>query len=378
MGQVGDRINEWIGARDKLKAEDKAARAIFDALTPPDGADGAKAAHPLGNKDDFLHLSAKDRVDRTAGYVQAQSVKQAMEKFQADLAEQAANTNRTKLLAQSLALQNRGTAALPQFATDQATGDIAGAVGNSQGNALMAALQNRGSAPVMPGSGGVTPRFAITPEMLRPNGNEVANAAAMPEAERMRFAMQRNPQAAISPQFDNLLNALQLKQQQKTDEGFFSNTGPQKTEIMPGVFRAVLGRNQSQLVDTRSPKVQTLDDGQGGTVPVLVTGRGQATQIKTGKVQDEDRYTRISKQLNSLIAAQGRAFSETSKASYQTRIDELDKELQGLESEAPAGKAGASAATPSDTDIAYLKANPKLKAKFELRFGPGSAAKHLK
>jgi hypothetical protein len=230
MAMENDQRIRTEDYQDKLRQADKVSRAMYDFMTPAAGLDGSQPAHPLGPKEQWNNASAEDRVTRSRGYVEAQTLQRAMQEAQSMIAERAAQTNR-------MALENRGTAALPRFATDQAAGDLAGAVGNTQSKELMAALENRGRAPMMPGSSsrimaalenngrapmmpgssGQTPRFAITPEMLRPNPEERTAAAAAPVEERTRFATLRNPEVMMAPQYNNILKAVELQQPQETD-----------------------------------------------------------------------------------------------------------------------------------------------------------------
>jgi hypothetical protein len=64
----------------QLKKEDKAAKALYDALQPEaDAMTGEQKGHPLGiNKEQFATMSSKERVAKVGGFVKAQALKSAM------------------------------------------------------------------------------------------------------------------------------------------------------------------------------------------------------------------------------------------------------------------------------------------------------------
>jgi len=78
---VAGGIKNW----QQEKKDDKAARAIFEALMPAEGEDGALASHPFGlGKDEFDGMSRADRIATVKGKVEALSVKNFISRMEAD------------------------------------------------------------------------------------------------------------------------------------------------------------------------------------------------------------------------------------------------------------------------------------------------------
>lgn len=106
----------------------------------------------------------------------------------------------------------------------------------------------------------------------------------------------------------------------------------------------------------------------GATVPITgpngeqlgvgLPNKSGVTPLNTGSVKDKDKYDRLSKQLNGLIEAQGKAaYNATASGAYQKQIDAVVQQIQELENAAPAGGASAPA---SPTAKRYKLVNGKL------------------
>lgn len=96
MGQAAGNI-QGIGATiaggiknwQQEKKEDKAARAVFDALDPEDSDESGRAPHPFGiTKDELDGMSRADRIAFVGGKVQSLSVKQHMAQMEREQAEE--------------------------------------------------------------------------------------------------------------------------------------------------------------------------------------------------------------------------------------------------------------------------------------------------
>lgn len=84
LNRAGNAITEGMQNFDRLKKEDKVAKALFDALTPDeDPLTGEMPAHPMRiNKDAFNAMSAKDRIAATQGFMKATALQEAAQEMQ--------------------------------------------------------------------------------------------------------------------------------------------------------------------------------------------------------------------------------------------------------------------------------------------------------
>ena len=86
---AGSSIARGIKDWKQAKKEDKAAKAVYEAVTPPPGAAGETPAHPFGvSKEEFEGMSRDDRIAFTQGNIEALSIKNAMAKMQAEQEDQ--------------------------------------------------------------------------------------------------------------------------------------------------------------------------------------------------------------------------------------------------------------------------------------------------
>lgn len=77
---IGNSLAQGIKNYQQEKKDDKAARAVFDALSPNASADGSTRPHPFGiSKDEFDGMSRRDRIGFVSGAMQAQHVKEFMD-----------------------------------------------------------------------------------------------------------------------------------------------------------------------------------------------------------------------------------------------------------------------------------------------------------
>lgn len=179
FANVGNAIAGGIQNYTALKKQDKAAKAIYDALEPEaDEATGALRAHPLGmNRDAFNSLSAPDRIAKIAGFVEAEAVKSARRREQREAQEMALRGRELTLREQQAALQ-----------LDDRAGQ------RQADNALARALQaSRTPAVATPG----------------PFGGPVAPGGV--SVDRLLEALAENPQAVNArglANVDNLIRAI--------------------------------------------------------------------------------------------------------------------------------------------------------------------------
>jgi hypothetical protein len=135
-----------------------------------------------------------------------------------------------------------------------------------------------------------------------------------------------------------------------------------------------LGRGKTTLPSGVDPAMATANMADVPGYTGAPTGRGGITYLKTGSTLSQDQlmksYDADLKALDGLGALTDMTAEQRAamRADIMARKDALR----------PGGKAAATGAVPSDADIAYLKANPDVKDKFEKRFGKGAAAKYLK
>jgi hypothetical protein len=130
------------------------------------------------------------------------------------------------------------------------------------------------------------------------------------------------------------------------DEAFFK---PGETEFklpgVKGVLRVPTGPKTSVvMMDPDSAGNATRITGPGGEdLGFGLPGRSGVTPLKTGEVRDKDKYDRLSKQLNALISAQGKAITQKARDAYQEQISTVEQQIQSLEesAEPPAAQAPA-------------------------------------
>lgn len=336
---LGGIIDEF----KQVKKQDKAAKAIFDALEPEeDGATGALQAHPLGlTKDAFNSLSSQDRIAKISGFVEAEAIKSARGKARREEA-------RARL--------------------EQALGEQQLASGTRQNTAddALAAMMQSGRVPGAPA--------VATPG---PFGGPVAPAQAPGfNLERALQSLPANPQAVNARGFANVDNLMRAAEQQRNPPALAFEEDP-----VSGTRFATFGNilSPSGVNPTRAGNAIAITGPGGEQLGMGLPTKSGVTPLQTGTVKDKDKYNRLTKQLGNFINAQGRvAYNKTAFDAYQSQIDELIPQIQELETGDAAPDVPASQNAPQASDISYLKAHPEMKAAFEKRFGAGSAAKHLK
>jgi hypothetical protein len=171
---AGRALGEGLGQMSinyaQQKKDDAAAKALYNAMMPEAGQDGATAAHPIMPKEKFELLSAQDRIAATAGYVKNTVLQQAM-------AEHKQQQQMRKLQIEDAVAQQGAEGALPGalktfFAPDQRqvtpnmmAGAAAGAGPVSAGRAkvLESAMADGNVNPPLTGDDRMS---RLTPEML--------------------------------------------------------------------------------------------------------------------------------------------------------------------------------------------------------------------
>lgn len=315
-GNAGNAIAGGIKDWQVIKKQDKAAKAIFEALEPEeDGVTGALKAHPLGlTKDAFNSLSSQDRIAKISGFMEAEAVKSARRKEQRAAQEMKLREEDMGMRREDLVVRKQDAAARLAALTREQGSDDALAKALQAANRPAISTPGPFGGPVAPG--GVTP-------------------------DRLLEALAQNPQAINArgmSNVDNLMRALQ-----EGDGGQQFEFNPERDVIplsqLPGQFFTRTSKGGGQIVQN----------------PEAIAAAAEARQRGSGvgNVKDKDRYTRLSKQLNSIIEAQGKVavLGEAYSAKYQPQIDALVAELKGLE-----GGSGSDASSPADvTQEQYAK-----------------------
>lgn len=229
FARSGAAIAGTIQDYGALKKQDKAAKALFDALEPEeDATTGALKPHPLGlTKDAFNSLSAQDRIAKISGFVEAEALKSARRKEQ--------------MAGEEMELRKQEAAArLASFTREQRSDD-----------ALATALQSsRLPAVTTPG----------------PFGGPVAPPSMSPD--RLLAALAENPQSVNARGFSNVDNIVRAMQEQGG-------------EIMP-VARRIGGRDL--LVNPRSGAFQDVTPSPTPQIPEGMSAIG-ATEDENGRLQ---------------------------------------------------------------------------------------------
>lgn len=315
FARTGNAIAGAVQDYGQIKKQDKAAKAIFEALEPEeDGATGALKAHPLGlTRDAFNSLSSRDRIAKISGFMEAEAVKSARRK------EQMA-TQEMQMRGEELGLRKQDAAArLAALAREQGSEE-----------ALATALKS-----ALPGAA-----QGATPEMFAAPGGQPP-----PTAESLLRALAENPQAINARGMGNVDNLMRALQEGQGGQQFEFN--PERDVIplsqLPGQFFTRTSKGGGQIVQN----------------PEAIAAAAEARQRGSGagNVKDKDRYTRLSKQLNSLIDAQANVavLGDTYTAKYQPQIDALVAELKGLEGGTGGGAAAADQADVTQEQYAKLK-----------------------
>jgi len=156
--------------------------------------------------------------------------------------------------------------------------------------------------------------------------------------QRVRSALKAFPQAAVNPQFDNTLTALQRFAPGEDSAGRFTEdqvTGMRFYEKNKTVMPS--GVNPDKAFGARpitGPDGQSLGFG--------MPGRGGVTPLRTGEIRNTDKYKRLVTQESKLLDGYTKALSEEERTAYRRQLNEVQAEISILES---GGRAGGGAAT---------------------------------
>lgn len=161
-------VQRMMEISEQQKKEDKAAKALYDALTPEEDVfTGEVPKHPLGmKKDAFNALSARDRVAAMGGLLKANALKSALE----DQAMQQAEFQRAALADTELMAAIR-TAGQPSATEAMDIGP--GAMPLNEGRLLEAIRQHPNAV--------LSPRFGNVMEAMRATGGQEAPLGFGPE-----------------------------------------------------------------------------------------------------------------------------------------------------------------------------------------------------
>jgi len=161
-------------------------------------------------------------------------------------------------------------------------------------------------------------------------------------AGRVREMLPDFPAAANSGNLVDLLRVLQTGEQEEA-----GRAGPGSFDEDTTTGYRFYNKGKTVLPSGVNPKragsAVPITGPDGERIGMGLPNRGGLTRLEMGEVKDKDRYNRLSKQLNTLIAAQGRAYLPAAAAAYQKQIDAVVSQIQELEEEAtPAPAGGAS------------------------------------
>lgn len=309
---AGSIVN--IGAQlGQIKKQDKAAKAFYDAFEPEsDAATGALKAHPIGlTRDAWNSLSSQDRIAKVQGFIETEAVKTARaresrEQADAALRDRIANFNMAR---------DHGQLVLEAARANRAS--------------RQDALQDRALAAV--------PRF--TQDLAAPG------AAPQSANERLMRAFSENPDVFNLPANSlggNLLERFLANERTAADTFFRPGETNFALPNIPGMLRVPTGPNTSVILadPSKAGQAVAITGPDGQQVGLGLPTRSGVTPLATGSVKENDRYNRLTRQLTGLIAAQGKAYRDETRAEYQKQIEAVEAELNGLET------GGGASATP--------------------------------
>jgi hypothetical protein len=158
----------------------------------------------------------------------------------------------------------------------------------------------------------------------------LASQPAQITPERLLAALAQNPAAVNAPA--NTVGAGVVEQALKG--GGRQNALDFQEDPVSGMRFATYGNvlSPSGVNPSRAAEVVQLRGPNGEDLGFATRGKSGVQPLKTGQVKDLDRYNRLSKQLNTLIAAQAKvAWKEEATAQYQKEIDAVMEQIAGLE-----------------------------------------------
>jgi hypothetical protein len=268
-----DRIQEAKKEADLGKAAEYFVKATPEALQAIGVSDG-----------EFANMSAREQAAAVQGYMQAQTLQQAMQKFKQ---QQAADE----------ALQ----AAVRMAGTSTATGP---------GNATSA---------MAPGMSPMLDR-ALPP---------VTGTASTPvTSERLRMALGQNPAAVNAPNFDNLLRAIQTQQMEPMFKPGETNFAlPEVADFK----RIPTGPNTSQLIYApRTPGAAVPITGPGGEqLGMGLPGRTGITPLRTGQVTEQDQFKALERLHSDYVRNAGLYPGKVGEM-WQGKADEIAGQMNDL------------------------------------------------
>lgn len=295
-----------------LKKQDKAAKALFDALEPEeDAATGALKPHPLGlTKDAFNSMSAQDRIAKISGFVEAEALKSARRKEQ--------------MAGEEMALRkNESAARLAALTREQGADDAL--------------------ASVMANSGGSVPALE-TPGMF---GGAVAPAGrfGQPTPESILRAVAENPQAVNARGFSNVDNIVRAMQ-----EGGQENLSPNWIEDPVSGMR-FMGRGRTTLPSGMNPTVASKSVPEVPGYTAAPTGRGGYTWLKTpdGKVDINQNIKLL--QLQQEMVSKDYNLNLDQRTAKLAEINDAIDALRHGDNEAQPSPPKSSAAAPKKGDV---------------------------
>jgi hypothetical protein len=351
-GFLDQLILDAVNRPKQEKAEEAVANARYQRLTPPEDADGNQDPHPWNvNPDQWKAMSRREHIAMNSAYEQQMQDQQTQAKTKEMLAQVQYYGAHGKEMA------DMGSQRAAQMEADQQVGP---AIGYMAGR-----VAPRMTAPDWQNYYDTT--STEQPEPI------ATGAPGMSRAQAISEMMKRYPAAAGSRNFNDSWNS-----------------------VMGAAKYGQAGE------DGGDAKVTQLDAGNGETVPFISWNKGRSGQVSPAYGLNLRQQNAID-----LIAAKNEFRTALSPkdllASYQKELVALDNPLSWIgttpeqrathraeinaavsrvrgeagatEPVTPAGKTSATTAAPAD--IAYLKAHPEIRAKFEDRFGKGSAAKYI-
>lgn len=327
---LGRDIGGAIEDYKKTKAAGKAADAIYDYIDTSrgDGEESTMNPNPLGPKEWWQTLGAKDKAARVQGMIQAQAMQAAKQSLLQD-AIRAKQQNELFPLQkqeaeQRLAAQQRqatGSAALQQAIFDA----------NFRNNT---------------GYGGFPGR---TPPAM--------NGQMLMEAIGRNSAAMDAPRDSVG---GTVLNDLLRAEADRKTAFFNPESGMVKRDpTAPGWMQLITGPNTSQWAPDYSDgvKASPVEGAPEGTVAVP-SGRG-LTVIKPpdtskGQVTERDQFKQLEALHRAYVANAGKSFTPEQQQYWNTKADEVSQEMNNF-------VGGKQAAEKSEKPMALPKSKSEMK-----------------
>lgn len=174
-----------------------------------------------------------------------------------------------------------------------------------------------------------------------PGGDRIypSGPPRMDSGNAMAEMLRQYPDAASSPQMDNMLKLLEYGREgtpKPGSEPFYKRGDADSAfPISKGYRRVVLGPNQATVIpdmDTAGNAVPITGPG-GEDLGFGLPNRSGVQPLNTGNVTAKDRFNALSNQKKELIKQKGAvAFSEKLSSAYDAEIAALDAELAALQS----------------------------------------------